>query len=58
MIHHLKPKFLDSNLQNKMVEEIEKFLLSAKTLEEAYSKKLNVLINDSNNKQNFYEYKN
>jgi hypothetical protein len=58
VIHHLKPKFLDSNLQNKMVEEIEKFLLSAKTLEEAYSKKLNVLINDSNNKQNFYEYKN
>jgi hypothetical protein len=56
VIHHLKPKFLDSHLKNKMIEEVEKFLFAAKTLEEAYSKKLNVLINDK--KQDLYVYKN
>jgi hypothetical protein len=56
VIHHFKPKFLDSNLQNRVIKEVEMFILGAKTLEEAYNSKLNILI-DNNKAQNFYEYK-
>ncbi len=56
LIHHYKPKFLDSNFQYKMVKEIEMFKLAATTLEKAHSCKLSIF-NNNNKIHSFYDYK-
>lgn len=58
LIHHLRPKFLDSNLKNKMLKEIELFKSAASTLEEAFKGNKVQLLKNNKNTQSFNVYKN